>query len=332
VNGEAGKGLLIESGAVRVRRRIGTIICVIAVIAALLLLVPGSAVAQVVEVTPEFEIDRSTETTPWVIWFAIGAAVLGALVLLGVGFGYMRFAPKFFGREEASRLPPGARPAHLVRQAASVRWAPPQAAAPATAPAPAPAAKEESAQAASQATAPPAGEAAVQADAAGQAEAEAPEEAPPTEAAAEPPAAEAPAAEAPAAEPPAAEAPAAEVPAAEPPAAEAPAAEVPAAQAPAAEPPAAEAPAAQAPAAEPPAAEAPAAQAPAAEPPAAESAPAEAPAVAQAPPATQGSSALDGETFERVLKEQTDKGVDRRVAEGRARAAAVVAARRKAQG
>jgi hypothetical protein len=260
VNGEAGKGLLIESGAVRVRRRIGTIICVIVLVAALLLLVPGSAVAQVVEVTPEFEIDRSTETTPWVIWFAIGAAVLGALVLLGVGFGYMRFAPKFFGREEASRLPPGARPAHLVRQAASVRWAPPQAAAPvpAPAPAPAPAAEDESAQASSQATAPPAGEAAVQADAAGQAEAEAPEEAHPTEAAAE--------------------------------------------------------------------------EAAPAEPPAAEPAPAGAPAVAQAPPATQGSSALDEETFERVLKEQTDKGVDRRVAEGRARAAAVVAARRKAQG
>lgn len=239
---EAGKGLLIESGAVRVRRRIGTILCLIAVIAALLLLVPGSVAAQVVEVTPEFEIDRSTETTPWVIWFAIGAAVLGALVLMGVGFGYMRFAPKFFGREEASRLPPGARPAHLVREAAAVRWAPPAAATRVAAPASAPEAKEASAQASSQATAPPAGEAAVQADAVGQAEAEASEEAPSTEA------------------------------------------------------------------------------------PAAEAAPTEAPA------ATQGSSALDQETFERVLKEQTDRGVDRRVAEGRARAAAVVAARKKAQG
>jgi hypothetical protein len=288
VNGGAGKGLLIESGAVRVRRRIGTTICVIAVIAALLLLAPGSAVAQVVEVTPEFEIDRSTETTPWVIWFAIGAAVLGALVLLGVGFGYMRFAPKFFGREEASRLPPGARPAHLVRQAASVRWAPPPAATHAAAPATAPAAKEEAAQASSQATAPPAGEAAVQADAAGQAEAEAPEEAPPTEAPAE--------------------------------------------EAAPAEPPAAEAAPAQPPAAEAPPTEAPAEEAAPAEPPA-EAAPAGAPATAQAPAVTtQGSSALDEETFERVLKEQTDKGVDRRVAEGRARAAAVVAARRKAQG
>jgi hypothetical protein len=44
------------------------------------------------------------------------------------------------------------------------------------------------------------------------------------------------------------------------------------------------------------------------------------------------SDALDQETFDRVLKEQLEKGVDRRVAEGRARAAAVVAARKKAQG
>jgi hypothetical protein len=41
---------------------------------------------------------------------------------------------------------------------------------------------------------------------------------------------------------------------------------------------------------------------------------------------------MDQETFDRVLQEQLDKGVDRRVAEGRARAAAVVAARKKAQG
>jgi hypothetical protein len=45
-----------------------------------------------------------------------------------------------------------------------------------------------------------------------------------------------------------------------------------------------------------------------------------------------GSAALDQETFDRVLEEQLAKGVDRRVAEGRARAAAVVAARKKSQG
>ena len=57
--------------------------------------------------------------------------------------------------------------------------------------------------------------------------------------------------------------------------------------------------------------------------------PAPAPA---APAASHGGAALDQETFDRVLEEQLAKGVDRRVAEGRARAAAVVAARKKAQG
>jgi hypothetical protein len=38
----------------------------------------------------------------------------------------------------------------------------------------------------------------------------------------------------------------------------------------------------------------------------------------------------DQETFDRVLQEQVDKGVDRRVAEGRAKAAAIKAAREKA--
>ena len=52
-----------------------------------------------------------------------------------------------------------------------------------------------------------------------------------------------------------------------------------------------------------------------------------------APAASHGASAaLDQGTFDRVLAEQLAKGVDRRVAEGRARAAAVVAARKKSQG
>jgi hypothetical protein len=60
---------------------------------------------------------------------------------------------------------------------------------------------------------------------------------------------------------------------------------------------------------------------------------AESPASAPAQPAARGgAAALDQETFDRVLEEQLGKGVDRRVAEGRARAAAVVAARKKAQG
>lgn len=97
------------------------------------------------------------------------------------------------------------------------------------------------------------------------------------------------------------------------------------------EPPAAEAP----PPAEAPPAEAPPAEAPPSQPPA--SAPStEAPAAPAAAPAAEaaahGSGAMDQETFDRVLEEQLAKGVDRRVAEGRARAAAVVAARKKAQG
>ena len=41
-------------------------------------------------------------------------------------------------------------------------------------------------------------------------------------------------------------------------------------------------------------------------------------------------SQIDKETFDRVLAEELAKGTDRRVAEGRARAAAVRAARKKA--
>lgn len=90
------------------------------------------------------------------------------------------------------------------------------------------------------------------------------------------------------------------------------------------------------------AAEAPAAEKPA-EPAATEAAeePAEAAAEKQpaeaaekpaepAAPAARGHMEPDQETFDRVLQEQLDKGVDRRVAEGRAKAAAVRAAREKA--
>jgi hypothetical protein len=69
--------------------------------------------------------------------------------------------------------------------------------------------------------------------------------------------------------------------------------------------------------------------------PAAEAPAPAAPAAATGAPAAAShaaSAALDQETFDRVLEEQLAKGVDRRVAEGRARAAAVVAARKKSQG
>jgi hypothetical protein len=90
------------------------------------------------------------------------------------------------------------------------------------------------------------------------------------------------------------------------------------------------------PAAAPPTAPAPAAGAPAAEasPPAeaassAEAAPA---APAAAPAAAHADVSLDQETFDRVLAELLEKGTDRRVAEGQARRAAMIAARKRAEG
>jgi hypothetical protein len=89
---------------------------------------------------------------------------------------------------------------------------------------------------------------------------------------------------------------------------------------------------APAPAAEAPAAEAPAAEAPVAEAPAAE-APAAAPQAAPAPaPAERVEVSLDQEVFDQTLKELLDKGTDKRVAEGQARRAAMIAARKKAEG
>ena len=101
--------------------------------------------------------------------------------------------------------------------------------------------------------------------------------------------------------------------------------------APAAAPPAVAAAAPVAPAAQAapvaPAAEAPAAtgQAPAAPPAAAAAAPAPS-------PVEHAEVSLDQETFDRVLAELLEKGTDRRVAEGQARRAAMIAARKKAEG
>lgn len=85
---------------------------------------------------------------------------------------------------------------------------------------------------------------------------------------------------------------------------------------------------------------APAAQAapvaPAAEAPATGQAPATPPAAAAAAPAPSAVEhaevSLDQETFDRVLAELLEKGTDRRVAEGQARRAAMIAARKKAEG
>ena len=88
-----------------------------------------------------------------------------------------------------------------------------------------------------------------------------------------------------------------------------------------------------APAAAAPAAPAAAAHAAAATAPAAEAAPAaQAAAPAAAPAAAHAEVSLDQETFDRVLAELLEKGTDRRVAEGQARRAAMIAARKKAEG
>jgi hypothetical protein len=107
----------------------------------------------------------------------------------------------------------------------------------------------------------------------------------------------------------------------------------PAAAAPAPAPAPAAAPAEQAaaPAAAEASAAAPAAEAPAAEDPAAET-PAAAPPAAAPAPAEHKDVSLDQETFDRVLAELLEKGTDRRVAEGQARRAAMIAARKKAEG
>jgi len=65
--------------------------------------------------------------------------------------------------------------------------------------------------------------------------------------------------------------------------------------------------------------------------PAAEAAPAAA-APPTAPAAGHADVTLDQETFDRVLAELLEKGTDRRVAEGQARRAAMIAARKKAEG
>jgi len=83
-------------------------------------------------------------------------------------------------------------------------------------------------------------------------------------------------------------------------------------------------------------ASAPAAPAPAAAPaaaPAETTAPPAAEAAAPAPaPAEHADVSLDQETFDRVLAELLEQGMDRRVAEGRARRSAMIAARQKAEG
>jgi len=85
-------------------------------------------------------------------------------------------------------------------------------------------------------------------------------------------------------------------------------------------------------AAPPPVAAAPAAAQAAPAAPAAEAAAAAAAPPPAAPAAGHADVTLDQETFDRVLAELLEKGTDRRVAEGQARRAAMIAARKKAEG
>jgi hypothetical protein len=250
--GQVEKGLLLESRAVRLPRWVRLARWLVVAFPVAVAMAPAAAQAQV-NVTPNFSITPSSSVTKWIIWMALGAIILAVLILVGVGVSYLRFAPKFFGREEPpKRLPPGARPPLLARTGRppaavgatrpSVSQRPSAGTATAVATRPAPAA-----------TAPEAGSTAKTPEEVGAQPEEAVAQAPTTseQAAAE--------------------------------------------------------------------------QAPTSS---EQAAGAEAPQ----PAAHGGASAMDQETFDRVLEEQLAKGVDRRVAEGRARAAAVVTARKKAQG
>jgi hypothetical protein len=281
-------------------------------------LTPAVASAQQVNITPASSITPDSTVTSWIVWMGIATALLGVLIIFFLLFGYLRFAPKFFGREAPPKAAPGTRPAFTGRtpvdQRAPVGAVRPFSRGP----------EEATAQPASASAQPAASTSAVatlERPAVGEGKAEPSETGGTAE---EPPPEEGSGGGAEDQTPPTEyEQELAEVEADE--AAEAPAAQ---AEAPAAQ---AEAPAAQAEAAPTPAAQAPTA------PPEAPAAPAEAtataPAAGAAPAATShGGSTMDQETFDRVLQEQLGKGVDRRVAEGRARAAAVVAARKKAQG
>ena len=117
-------------------------------------------------------------------------------------------------------------------------------------------------------------------------------------------------------------------PAVSPPAAPAPAAEAPPQPAPEPEPAPAPEPAAAAPAEPAPAPE-PAAAAPAEPAPAPQPAPAAAPSGPVDPNVPKGG---DAGTYQRVLEEQLAKGVDRRIAEGRAKSASIKAARPPGEG
>ena len=80
-----------------------------------LFVLPVAAFAQEVQITPNFSNTPTRETGGWIYWMGQAAVLLGGVVLLGILASYLRFAPRFFGRQEAAKLPPGARPPLLAR-------------------------------------------------------------------------------------------------------------------------------------------------------------------------------------------------------------------------
>lgn len=256
------------------------------------LLAPQAAWAQL---TPDLTATPTRPPDNFVNWMSYGALALGGLIALATLAAYLRYSTKFFGSQEERGPRPGlpAPPVVTVGQQARTQ---PQALAASMARPPLPV---QHAPVGAAAGAGQAGASPVPARAAAQA----PEAPPKPEAPAEPKERAAPADE--------------ELDEPEEPKAEEPKAETeteePSAEA-VTEPREAEA------AAEKPEPEvAPAGAAPAEEKPAAPA------------PAGPGGSSLDQETYDQVLKEQLDKGVDRRVAEGKARSAAVKAARAKSE-
>src|SRR5690348_2338508 len=87
-------------------------------------LLPGAALAQLPGITPKTSITPTRDTGGWVYWMAEGAIIIGAVILIAVVLSYLRFAPRFFGREQAPPARPGYRPPTLAREAAAMRQAP----------------------------------------------------------------------------------------------------------------------------------------------------------------------------------------------------------------
>src|SRR5438132_8555938 len=109
---------LIESAPVRAPNTNGTTMKSIWVAALLgLLLLPKAAFAQAPpEVTPNFSVTPTKTVTPWVYQMAVGAVVVAALILIFLVVSYLRFSPKFFGKEApAAAVPPGTRSPLLQR-------------------------------------------------------------------------------------------------------------------------------------------------------------------------------------------------------------------------